>query len=65
MDYNPPKMIQLLNLSTKLDKTNLGQPIFKQCLILFSLWCKKLALVGILIIPIHLIGSMALSSLHL
>ncbi len=35
---------QLLNLSTQLDNTNLGQPITKQCLILFSLWCKKFAL---------------------
>ncbi len=44
MDYNQPKMIQLLNLSTQLDNTNLGQPITKQCLILFSLCCKKVAL---------------------
>ncbi len=46
MDNNQPKIIQLLNLSTQLDnhKTNLGQPITKQCLILFSLWCKKVAL---------------------
>ncbi len=44
MDYNQPKIIQLLNLSTQLDNTNLGQPITKQCLILFSLWCKKVAL---------------------
>ncbi len=29
MDYNQPKIIQLLNLSTQLDKTNLGQLIFK------------------------------------
>ncbi len=34
------KIIQLLNLSTQLDNTNLSQPIAKQCLILFSLWCK-------------------------
>ncbi len=33
---------QLLHLNTQLDKTNLGQPITKQYLILFSLWCKKL-----------------------
>ncbi len=26
-DYNPPKIIQLLNLSTQLDSTNLSQPI--------------------------------------
>ncbi len=32
---------QLLNLSTQLDNTNLGQPITKQCLILFSLWYKR------------------------
>ncbi len=38
------KIIQLLNLSTQLDNTNLGQPITKQCLILFSLWCKMVAL---------------------
>ncbi len=44
MDYNQPKYFQLLNLSTQLDNTNLGQPITKQCLILFSLWCKKFAL---------------------
>ncbi len=31
----------MLNLSTQLDNTNLGKPITKQCLILFSLWCKK------------------------
>ncbi len=30
--------------STQLDNTNLGQPITKQCLILFSLWCKKVTL---------------------
>ncbi len=35
---------QVLNLSTQLDKTTLGQPITKQCFILFSLWCKKFAL---------------------
>ncbi len=35
---------QLLNLSTQLDNTNLGQPVTKQCLILFNLWCKKVAL---------------------
>ncbi len=33
MDYNQPIIIQLLNLSTQLDKTNLSQPITKQCLI--------------------------------
>ncbi len=44
MDYNQPKMIQLLNLSTQLDNTNLGQPITKQCLILFCMWRKKVAL---------------------
>ncbi len=44
MDYNQPKIIQLLNLSTQLDNTNLGWPFTKQCLILFSLWCKKIAL---------------------
>ncbi len=38
------KIIQLWNLSTQSDNTNLGQPITKQCLILFSLWCKKVAL---------------------
>ncbi len=27
-----------------LDNTNLGQPITKRCLILFSLWCKKVTL---------------------
>ncbi len=43
-DYNQPKIIQLLNLSTQLDNTNLGQPITKQCLILFSLRSKKVAL---------------------
>ncbi len=32
---------QLLNLSTQLDNTNLGRPIIKQCLILFSLWFKE------------------------
>ncbi len=41
MDCNQPKIIQLLNLSTQLDNTNLGQPITKQCLSLLSLWCKK------------------------
>ncbi len=45
IDTKQPKNIQLLNLSTQLDYTNLGQPITKQCLILFSLWCKKIALV--------------------
>jgi len=35
---------ELLNLSTQLDNTNVVQPITKQCLILFSLWCKKFAL---------------------
>ncbi len=35
MDYNQPKIIQLLNLSTQLDNTNLG--ITKQCFILSSL----------------------------
>jgi len=35
---------QLLHLSTQWDNTNLGQPVTKQCLILFSLWCKKVAL---------------------
>ncbi len=35
---------QLLHLSTQLDKTNLGQPIAKKCLILFSPWCKNVAL---------------------
>ncbi len=35
---------QLFNLSTQLDNTNLGHPITKQYLILFSLWCKKVAL---------------------
>ncbi len=44
MDYNQPKIIQSLNLSTLWDNTNLGQPITKQCFILFSLWCKKVAL---------------------
>ncbi len=44
MDYNQPKIIQLLNLSTQLDDTKLGQPITKQCFILFSLWCKMVAL---------------------
>ncbi len=32
---------QLLNISTQLDNTNLGQPITNQCLILFSMWCKN------------------------
>ncbi len=32
------------NLSTQLNNTNLGQPITKQCFILFTLWCKKVAL---------------------
>ncbi len=44
MDYNQPKIIQLLNLSTQLDNTNLGQKATNQCLILFSLWCKNVAL---------------------
>ncbi len=44
MVYNQSVIIQLLNLSTQLDNTNLGQPITKQCLILFSLGCKKFAL---------------------
>ncbi len=44
MYYNQPKMIKLLNISTQLDNTNLGQPITKQCFILFSLWCKKFVL---------------------
>ncbi len=44
MVYNQPKMIQLLNLSTRLDNSNVGQPITKQCFILFSLWCKKVLL---------------------
>ncbi len=35
---------QMLNLNTQLDNTNLGQPITKQCLILFCLWCKKFKL---------------------
>ncbi len=26
--------------STQLDNANLGQPITKKCLILFSLWCQ-------------------------
>ncbi len=38
------KIFQLLNLSTQLDNINLGQPITKQCLIMFSLWCKKVTL---------------------
>ncbi len=42
MDYNQPKIIQLLSLDTQLDNTNLG--ITKQCFILFSRWCKKVAL---------------------
>ncbi len=45
MDYNQPKIIQLLHLSTQLDHTNLGQNVTNQCLILFSLLCKKIALV--------------------
>ncbi len=32
---------KLTALSKKLDKTNLGQPVTKQWLILFSQWCKK------------------------
>ncbi len=35
---------QLLHLSTQLDNTKLGQPVTKQCLILFSLWCKNVTL---------------------
>jgi len=35
---------QLLNLTTQLQYTSLGQPITKQLLILLSLWCKKFAL---------------------
>jgi len=35
---------QLLNLSTQLDHTVLGQQIIKQCLILFNLWYKKVTL---------------------
>ncbi len=35
---------QLLNLSTQLNNTNLGQPGTKQCLTLFSLRCKKWAI---------------------
>ncbi len=35
---------QLLNLSTQLDNTNLDQPVTKQCYILFTVWCKKVAL---------------------
>ncbi len=35
---------QLLHLSTQLDNTKLGQPITKQCLIVFSLWCKNVTL---------------------
>ncbi len=38
------KHYSLLNLSKQLDNTNSGQPINKQCFILFSLWCKKFAL---------------------
>ncbi len=34
----------MLSLTTQLDNTNLAQPITKQCLILFSLWCKKVTL---------------------
>ncbi len=37
--------LQLLNVSTQLNNTSLGQPISKTCLIQFSQWCKKLALV--------------------
>ncbi len=44
MDYSQPKIIQMLNLRTQLDNYNLGQPITKQCSILFSLWCKKFAI---------------------
>ncbi len=33
MDYNQPKIIQLLNLSAQLDNTNLGQPIFVQSVV--------------------------------
>ncbi len=32
MDYNQPNIIQLINLRTQLDNTNLGQSITKQCL---------------------------------
>ncbi len=41
MDYNQPKIIQLLNSSTQLNDTNLAQPITKKC-ILFSLCVKRL-----------------------
>ncbi len=44
MNYNQRKIIQLLNLSAQLDNTSLAQPVTKQCFILFSLWCKKIAL---------------------
>ncbi len=44
MDYNQSTIIQLLNWSTQLDNANLAQPITKQCFVLFSLWCKKIAL---------------------
>ncbi len=45
MDYNQPKIIQLLHLSTQLENTNLGQNVTNQCLILLGLLCKKVALV--------------------
>ncbi len=44
MDYNQSTIIQLLNWSTQLDNATLAQPITKQCFVLFSLWCKKIAL---------------------
>ncbi len=44
MDYNQPKIVQLLNLRTQLDNINLAQLVTNQCLILFSLWCKNVAL---------------------
>ncbi len=44
MAYSQPRIIQRLNLSTQLENYNLGQPITKQCSILFSLWCKKFAI---------------------
>ncbi len=34
----------LLNLCKQLDNANLGQPITKQCFILFSMWCQIVAL---------------------
>jgi len=36
------KSCQLLNITTQLENTNLGQPTTKKCLNLFSLWCKRL-----------------------